>query len=882
MFSKAGALGISGGCSVVGGIIFGLLLVSLAMPAGAQSGSGDGPPSLSVEDRLEDRRYVATGTRGYIVGTEDGRFPAMGFHTRGEMGGVWSPPIKLLDGIWFAIGDGWIGPAERFTSGYGHTKMELPGPGGLRVERTDFVPDGKRSVLVGLTFGSDEARTVNLKMDAHSELMGAYPWGETTPNQKNFNLEDEVSVEDGRLVFREEGTPPEENAPPHDWAAVVGSNLDPTGSDTGEGFRGPQDPADVCPAPPDENDEPEGGCDDTALGKGKGGQLRYEVEVPAEEERTVWFAISGANFDGQNPDDAKAAALDANVSALEDPDALLQEKVSGRRELAKNTRLMLPDDTRLRRGIRWSKQNLADSIQIARDLEVRETNAGENYPPPEGGLEKARFLGAGFPDYPWLFGTDGEYTAFASVGVGQFGPIKDHLRALKDVSLIDNGDSGKVVHEVVYDGSVFFGSNDDEGNTDETSKFPSAVALLWRWTGDDAFRDEMYDFTKKNMRYVFRELDEDGDGWPEGLGNVEREGMGEEKLDNAVYTIRGLYDLADMAESKGDEETVRWAGQRAREMEKRFEEAWWFGKEGETQYADSLDRSPVGDANEQIFQRHWIGGTPMDVEFPADRGQARPGLASRGHATAALEEREGDCYTARFGMYHTGTGPTEAEGGNQGASCDEHVSEVPSERNIFTLNTAIMAVGEGNYGRLGPDQQQRYADANVDLQLIPEEQPGAMPEIAPSPDYADGGSKDKPFNERAMVLQAWGAYGTIWPVLHQWLGVRPDLGRGELAVVPQVPPDSSPISARNVRLGNGSIRVSAETGNGTYRTTIRPAVKLESLTVGHTLPLDAEVRSVTLNGEKVGRKINTTNRGKEVLVDAPTTGEQTLIVKTAG
>ena len=124
--------------------------------------------------------------------------------------------------------------------------------------------------------------------------------------------------------------------------------------------------------------------------------------------------------------------------------------------------------------------------------------------------------------------------------------------------------------------------------------------------------------------------------------------------------------------------------------------------------------------------------------------------------------------------------------------------------------------------------------------------------------------------------------GSIWPVLHQWLGVRPDLGRGELAVVPQVPPDSSPISARNVRLGNGSIRVSAETGNGTYRTTIRPAVKLESLTVGHTLPLDTEVRSVTLNGEKVGRKINTTNRGKEVLVDAPTTGEQTLIVKTAG
>ena len=33
-------------------------------------------------------------------------------------------------------------------------------------------------------------------------------------------------------------------------------------------------------------------------------------------------------------------------------------------------------------------------------------------------LARMRFLGAGFPDYQWLFGTDGEYTAFASVGSG--------------------------------------------------------------------------------------------------------------------------------------------------------------------------------------------------------------------------------------------------------------------------------------------------------------------------------------------------------------------------------------------------------------------------------------------------------------------------------
>ena len=61
-----------------------------------------------------------------------------------------------------------------------------------------------------------------------------------------------------------------------------------------------------------------------------------------------------------------------------------------------------------------------------------------------------------------------------------------------------------------------------------------------------------------------------------------------------------------------------------------------------------------------------------------------------------------------------------------------------------------------------------------------------MPEIVPGGDF--GANIDRLFTERSMVLQAWGAYGVLWPVVHQWLGVSPDLGRGRLAVVPQLPP----------------------------------------------------------------------------------------------
>lgn len=53
--------------------------------------------------------------------------------------------------------------------------------------------------------------------------------------------------------------------------------------------------------------------------------------------------------------------------------------------------------------------------------------------------------------------------------------------------------------------------------------------------------------------------------------------------------------------------------------------------------------------------------------------------------------------------------------------------------------TSIQAVSEGNYGRLGPGQQQRYTHANAETVFSEpatggtiEEQPGAMPEIFPS------------------------------------------------------------------------------------------------------------------------------------------------------
>ncbi|GLZ15716.1 hypothetical protein Acsp04_59510 [Actinomadura sp. NBRC 104425] len=825
---------------------------------------------LTTTTRLADRRSVVIGDRFYAMSTADGLYPASGWHITGEMGGFWTPPIKLLDGVWFGVDGAWLGKqarAEGHTVGYGYTRTRYAATGGVRVERTDVVPDGLRAGLIGLTFRADEDRTVRLDVDAHSELMTAYPWGGTTPNQSAYNLPDTGAYEDGALVFRERGKPQVPDASEHDFAALVAADRSPASHRLGSGYRGPQDPAVVCPA----NGTAPDRCDDSEFGKGTGGRLTYDVRVPAGRDVTVWVAVAGSDRgDGQ----ARAALR----SALRDPAGLLARKKAARRAVAANTVVDLPGDRLLQRSVEWSKQNLADSVQEARDLRVRVTREGKQYPAAKGTVATARWLGAGWPDYPWLFGTDGEYTAFASVAAGQFDAVKAHLRALRDTSEIANDRSGKVVHEVVSDGSVYFGADGDAGNTDETAKFPSAVALVWRWTGDRRFLDDLYDFTVRNMRYVVGRLDEDGDGWPEGLGNVERSGMGVEKLDNAVYTIRGLRDLADMARAENDTATARWADERAARMEKEFDSTWWKG--GDTgQYADSIDDpDDPADDNTKLFQRHWIGVTPMDAMLVRPGQVTRP-LAGDERARTALAKREEPCYTGDNGLYHTGTGPTSADGGNKGPSCDSAVSGVQSERVVYSLGNGIMATAEGNYGRLA--QQRRYTDANARIQLDPDlwEMPGAMPEIAASPDFSPA-NIDRKLTDRSMVLQAWGAYGTLWPVVRQQLGVDPDMGRARLEVVPQIPPGQSRISGRSIRVGSGSVDVTAESRGRTLRTVVNTArLGGAALRIGQVLPSGAKVASVTLDGRRVSATVRRTARGDEVVVDAGARrGTATLVI----
>ena len=317
----------------------------------------------------------------------------MGWHIRGEMGGVWAHPIKLLDGYWFSVNGRWLPAATRFASGAGYTRMTFPSTRGLGVRALTFSPDGSPVVLVGLrlTNPSRHPKPVALAMDSRSELMGSYPWGGTTPTAEEVNGPDDGSFDrrSGLLEFTEPGKP---------WFAEVGASVDPVGGAVGNRFWGP--------VPRSERP------DYLENGNGTGARLRWELRVPAHGSTTQWFAVAGS-------DRSAGEAKTALHQALADPAALLRRKVGARLRLLGRTRVSLPDRS-LQAAFDWGKLNLADLRRTVYDAEIRDVDEGRAYPSPVATVPELTGIGAGYPDYPWLFGTDGAYTAYPLVASGQW------------------------------------------------------------------------------------------------------------------------------------------------------------------------------------------------------------------------------------------------------------------------------------------------------------------------------------------------------------------------------------------------------------------------------------------------------------------------------
>jgi hypothetical protein len=795
-------------------------LTTEAVPPAASASADPVPaasaqPTISATTNLSLRRYVAAGTRAYVVGAEDGTFPPIGWHITGQMGGVWAPPIKLLDGLWFSVAGSWLDQAGTFTSGPGLVRMSFPATGGVRPTLTEFSPDGTPVVLFGLTLQPTSARatTVPVVAQAHSQLIAAYPWSSTNPTTQQVENPDAASVAGNHLQFNQTKT---------SYYAEVGSSV-PASLSTGSGDWGP------TPA----SEQQQYGTD------GAGGQMTWSLNVPAGGE-TLWVAVAGSQL-GSSP------ATAAMKQGLVDPLQELAVKVAERDKAAGASSFSTPDPS-VNQALLWSKLNLADLRRTVTDLQIRYVDAGKTYPPqPITTVPQLSGIDAAYPDYAEFFGTDGAYSTYGLTVAGQWETAIDQLSAMRTVSRIVNGSTGKVVHEVNSTGAVYYGANTDPGDINETAQFAIAAGLVWQWTGSSAVLKDNYSFIDDGEHYLASLDPNPSDLWPQGDGIVEDPYLGIEAVDVASETVNALGVLHDMAVAMGDSATAQWAQARRQAMLSSFGQ-WWIASQG--LFADSLcDHARQGDCSyygEQLQQRYWTSVAPMEQ-----------GIASVARGLTALSHIETPIFTGSCGLYVDGVGGPE---GTAGQTC-------------YLVNTGALAVAQANYG------QDSQAVTNMDkvASQLTVEMPGALPELAASANY----NPFEAFTSRANVMQAWSSYGLLWTTVHDLLGVVPDVPVGALSVVPSVPAGWPRLSVGSLAVGTDSVGVGAAHSGPTYRVAVGGATGL-NLTIGTVIPAGSTVRSVTLNGQPAPYQMVASTRGEQVEVAAGTASRAEVLVVRVG
>ena len=271
-------------------------------------------------DRLPDRREVAAGTRAYAIGFQDGGFYANGWHITGEMGGIWAPPLKLADGVWFGVDDQWVGARDALHQRPGYTRYDAagaqrpaPAPHRLRPRRAP-----RRAVRARARQPDERAKTVTVKVDVHSELLGAYPWTGSKDHPTaadNLPGHGRVPRRRARLHRRARSRAPRPTTTPR-WSRPRGPRTAPTSAPASAARSRARSARTATRSR-------RSACDDGPHGKGAGGQLRYSVTVPGQGREAVWIAVAGS-------DAGLAAAQHELDAALRDPDAQLATKIAAR------------------------------------------------------------------------------------------------------------------------------------------------------------------------------------------------------------------------------------------------------------------------------------------------------------------------------------------------------------------------------------------------------------------------------------------------------------------------------------------------------------------------------------------------------------------------
>jgi hypothetical protein len=493
------------------------------------------------------RPFAVSGRRAYLIGHMDGAFPDLGHHIPGEMGGLWTPPVKLADGWWFGLREAGNGPAWRwmygevcrsFTMSPGKASREFS----LKVAQTEikavqefFIAENDPVLFISLTLHNPTAQKLELELAwlVRFDIRGA--WWSDWPDRPDEAHYDPTT---GAITARDSLTTR--------WGALMQGDRQPVSGETGPDLWGGEKTGSLKGS----DHRPEGILRNPAelQGAGVSGQLTYAVELASYSRQTLNFVIAGSHRFDQ-------AGLDWAGQLLASRPRLLEEKLAAQAALlARTPRLNAPQP---------DYRRIFNGSALCLDLLTL------NIPDLGPGIV------AGLQGFAWYFGCDTYYSLSGLLVTGQ---TQTGLQTLRLLANYGRGQQGRIPHEIVQTGEMF-----NPGNQVETGEFATSVERAYRWTGDAAFLEEVYPVCVEGIfKFLLEQSDPEGTLLPEGPGILELSSAGRgRKLDVACSLYQGLQSLAYLAQAVNDRATQERSEQLAEKVRGQIERHFWEAGRGE-------------------------------------------------------------------------------------------------------------------------------------------------------------------------------------------------------------------------------------------------------------------------------------------------------------
>ena len=640
-------------------------------------------PHIEGKETYLNSPFVTAGDRVYMVGHQNGSFPALGWHISGEMGGIWDPPIKLMDG--FDVDLVWedasfsLDSARSFVN-YPFANMQeynIPGKN-LEIARWQFVPDGKEGILIQFELENlgETDQSLSLRLIGHSDLRPTW-LGERT---HMIDAQDMAQFSDGAdaWLIKDDKNP---------WYVLFGA---------------------------DQKSRNHSQVQNSYSGLGVSGQLEYSVFLPSRSVKTITFTIAGS-YTSEAAVESTFEDIQANFNAY------LSKKKERYQKLAERSKLSVPDKD-LQQAFEWLKYNCDWLVRT-----VPEIGTG---------------IMAGIPDYPWWFGVDSEYALKGYMAIGQTDAVYSTIQLLDSVSKAING-NGKIIHEMSNNGAVFNEGNINEtpqfasliwevyqwngDNEFLKTYFPTIKkGLEWLMAENDENKNGFPDgFGMMEIHGLDSEMIDvatytqrafaDASKIAAELNDKKLAEKYQKKAEELRTKINKEFwseEFNSYADFIGTDAQALRLIEDAMVRADTLNKPWAVAELKRTK--NEITANPSKEPRPFVLYHNWVVNTPMEMQ-----------IADSVKAIKALDTAES--FVNPFGVFVTGIDRDASAGSDNGSFKGSKVFSYTGA--VMTLPTGVQAIAENNYGR--PDKALDYLKRMT--RTFSYALPGSIYEV--SPDY---------------------------------------------------------------------------------------------------------------------------------------------------